>query len=719
MIQKILNINSKSFNNYSSNDEFKKVNIIFGINGSGKTSLAKWLEEKELDKSRVFNSEYVSKNILTQDSLMGVKLTVGQAAVDIEKIVTNIKKANINLLNHQKQIERARDRKEKNLLTILNTNLEQAKKHFELTKSIKQKPHAEDDPIKAFHLWIKDIQSNSSMPNSSKELEQQKILYQGNISDLKLQELIGKERFNKFAKAMKKVIPTSSDNITNEIIKWITSGLEVHNMNNENEVCQFCGNSFNGPKIAKIIKEKTNNEHAQYISALKKIDNDFNQVKSNIVTIKNKFNDFNIDLAIKFIDTIKNKIATKIKDTSISVSVDNDDFNDLSNFYSKVKEENANYQKKLDIVNNQLSKIERVARSWIGEQLKENAEIPKIIESIQKYKQKDADYTFVINSNNEWKSNQESAKSDLKAFKDLVNNQFELLGLNFRLEIMPDDKHYLVKSTISGKKLNTKDLSEGECRLLGFLQFYFALFDKPHESLAQGVELIIIDDPITSLDTNNRYYLTELVNNLAKEILSFPGQLFIFTHSSLDFHNFGFNANKQKTEWFTISKDIQGHSSISIADADKKKNYSDYYQANFNDVFRFALLSRSKLPTDNYISYGNKARLLFESHARTHYKLEYVTNREHDKLKEFYQIPEEADECLTDMLDVINSLSHGMTFSDENPISPLELQRNIRFMFKVLYNKDKFHVEQMVGNLINKGNHHDVDQWLSDYDLKD
>lgn len=86
MIKEIMNINSKSFNNYSSNDKFKEINIIFGTNGSGKTSLARWLVENDLSNSRVFNSEYVQKNILTQDSLKGVKLTVGQTAVDIEKV---------------------------------------------------------------------------------------------------------------------------------------------------------------------------------------------------------------------------------------------------------------------------------------------------------------------------------------------------------------------------------------------------------------------------------------------------------------------------------------------------------------------------------------------------------------------------------------------------------------------------------------------------------
>ncbi|MBS7524832.1 hypothetical protein LGVB_01735 (plasmid) [Lactobacillus gasseri] len=713
MIQDIMNISSKSFDNYSSNDKFKNINIIFGANGSGKTSLARWLVENDLSNSRVFNSEYVQKNILTQDSLKGVKLTVGQTAVDVEKNIMSIKDANENIQNQINEFKRNLNKENDRLLTIMNDTLSKAKNHFDLSKKINQKKHAKDDPVEAFHFWINDIRPNLSIPNSSKELEQQLEIYRNNIERLELQSLISKDRFDKFSRAMAKPIPNTSENITNEIVEWISKGLKVHNMASHDEICRFCGNKFNGPEIAKKVEEKVNNEHAKYIQALQIMDNDLNSIKEKILTIKTRFDEFNTESVIKFIDDMREKIVSKVKDTSVPIPVSDIDFSDFSNFYDELQKKASIYRGKIKDINSQLSQIESVAKSWVGNQLQENNEIPKIIEGIQKDKELIEKYTLIIHENNKWISRQESETSDLKTFRDLSNHQFDLLGLNFRLEIMPDDQHYLVKSTISDKKLSTKDLSEGECRLLGFLQFYFDLFDKPYKSLAPGVDLIILDDPITSLDINNRYYLTELVNKLIKELSSLSSQLFIFTHSSLDFHNFGFNANKEKTEWFKISKNSHGNSSISIAGPDEKKNYSDYYQANFKDLFQFALIPQGKLPTDNYISYGNKARLLFESHARTHYRIEYTTNREHDKLKEFYRIPDNADEDFTNMLDVINSLSHGMTFADENPISSRELQRSIRFLFEVLYNKDRFHVEQMAGDLINKSNKYDILTWLS------
>lgn len=142
------------------------------------------------------------------------------------------------------------------------------------------------------------------------------------------------------------------------------------------------------------------------------------------------------------------------------------------------------------------------------------------------------------------------------------------------------------------------------------------------------------------------------------------------------------------------------------------QNYSDYYRSNFQSVFEFAVRSKKDLTEKDCIRYGNKARWVFESHARTHYNITYATKGSRDTLKECYEVPEEEEEAFLRMLDVINSLSHGNSFVEEYTMSPVEVQKNIREMFSVLYRKDRFHVEHMVGDLLNKQNKNDVMVWL-------
>lgn len=233
-------------------------------------------------------------------------------------------------------------------MIILDNTLSQAKKHFDLSKNIKQKQHAKNNPVEAFHLWIKDIRPNLSMPNSSKELEQQIKIYQTDIENLKLQSLINKDRFDKFLEAMAKPIPNPSENITYEIVEWISNGLKVHNMENNDEICRFCGNKFDGPKIAKEIEEKVNNEHAKYIQALQNMDKDLNSIRERILTIKTNFGEFDTESVINFIDDMRAKIGSKVKDTSIPIPVNDINFSDFLNFYDELQKKiSLNFKNKL------------------------------------------------------------------------------------------------------------------------------------------------------------------------------------------------------------------------------------------------------------------------------------------------------------------------------------------------------------------------------------
>ena len=60
MINKVNNLNEKSFKNYSGPDkEFKEKNIIFGYNGRGKSSLAKGIIQEFLKDNENKKDDYV------------------------------------------------------------------------------------------------------------------------------------------------------------------------------------------------------------------------------------------------------------------------------------------------------------------------------------------------------------------------------------------------------------------------------------------------------------------------------------------------------------------------------------------------------------------------------------------------------------------------------------------------------------------------------------
>ncbi len=697
MIETLETINSKSFDNYFCSEKLSGVNLFFGTNGSGKSALSKWIFSLDEEYTRVFDTEYVRNNILAEEGISGVRLTVGQDKIDIEQQLEHIRTANANLQNENNLLFNSRVKLKDELYNLLNHELNNAKTRFS-TKKINQKPRAKDDPEKALQLWLGDIQDDSSQKAESlTELEQQLALEKDSFIKLQTVLSIDKERYDKFIKVLGTSISIPTEEITTAIASWIESGLndEIHDMTNSDETCKFCGNNFDGPHLEETIKEKLGTNHAKNITALERLKNDLKTSKKKSTEIK----DVDNKLFIEMVDKITGIIDKKINDTSKIFVVEENVWENLSALDKKIIDKKENLSQSINTLEKLISTVESLAKSWVGSQLKSNTRVSEMCSALKKCDTKIAENGNIIRSNNQWISEKQHINSDLQPFADLVNSQFEVLGLDFLFEVTEDAKSYNVKHKNSKVDLKPEDLSEGERRLVAFLHFYFDLFDEPDKSFVATLNTIIIDDPITSLDMENRYYLTELINKFIKEVKSLNKQLFIFTHSSLDFHNFGYGDSS--VTHFRISKNIQGNSQIKRLNKGDLKNYSDYYKTFFEQLFEFAQMSKNKVnEVINFRQYANQARIVFESHARTHYKIENATSAESNlpQLYETYSIEEERQQDFQSMLNIINSLSHGFSFTEQdlNEVPVGAVHKAVKQMFGILHKKDSAHVRAMI-----------------------
>lgn len=106
----------------------------------------------------------------------------------------------------------------------------------------------------------------------------------------------------------------------------------------------------------------------------------------------------------------------------------------------------------------------------------------------------------------------------------------------------------------------------------------------------------------------------------------------------------------------------------------------------------------AKLTEDiHYLRFGNQCRFILESHARSNYNIENVTNNVLDDIMRVYNVDIIYKARISRMLDIINSLSHGISYSwDEvSSISPREIQKAARTVLWMLYQKDSAHVLAM------------------------
>lgn len=99
MLNKLENVSYKSFDNYTSEDDLTKVNIFFGRNGSGKSSLSEWLRRLDNEKSVIFNTGYLKNNIEEVEEIDGVNLVIGEESINHSDQIKHLNSA-INSLEN-------------------------------------------------------------------------------------------------------------------------------------------------------------------------------------------------------------------------------------------------------------------------------------------------------------------------------------------------------------------------------------------------------------------------------------------------------------------------------------------------------------------------------------------------------------------------------------------------------------------------------------------
>lgn len=359
-------------------------------------------------------------------------------------------------------------------------------------------------------------------------------------------------------------------------------------------------------------------------------------------------------------------------------------------------------RKKFNELQEEKANVERIAKKRTGELIVENSDIRDELDLISKVKEELSKNRDSHNKLAEEIGALENKKNNYDGFKKLINRQLKICGADFQLENSPSNTNGEFNIVLSHSLLENKQLSEGEVRLIAFLKFYYDLFykiDSDDAQLKENISTIMFDDPVTSVDLNNRYFITELINELINNYISRNQTgIIIFTHSDYDFHNFAFSARKAKR--FLIRKDKQNCSEVAYLEKNMFLNYSDTYKSSFQDIVNFAVTSKNKLEEfKNYWKLGNQARYVLETHARSNYELEYATQKGIGELKKFYRIEDKNQEAVSLMLNTINALSHGTSYiqGSFNEVPSKVIQGVIRTLIKLLYQKDKEHVKCMSG----------------------
>lgn len=705
MIEQVRNFSQKSFVNYTGPvEKFAEVNILFGYNGRGKTSLANGLVEEFLKDSnneeknyRFFNRNYITNNLMLEQSkdskIKGVIANFGQKDIDSEKQIKELELKIIDtkeLGNEIKQlnkevrdeIDRIHDTKKGNIAISKKPKSKSNEEVIALyNKDIKEAKKIEFDEEK-----LLNTKGDNSIENERSKIE--KILIP-QISSYKKEELIN----------IKEIFTKKYDNIdipSSKIISWITEGIDLHK---EGENCKFCGGRIELSNIKNKIEQYNKNEKQKDSVILTEFNYKLTRYISeidNLIMLKdNIIINFEQDLTASFecfenskklLENYQQTFCKKIEDINENIEFDDANFlliiSRIDEAYKKIVNEKNQI---LKMLNEKESKINVLIKGAIGLEIKRNTFINNTM-GIVKEKTERLKKTEQQNKENLDKIDElRKSKSNTKDFADHISMILSMLEINLKLEVVQND--YVIKQSITNDVLKIEDISEGEQNLLALLYFYYELFnDNEQKNLKDEIKMIIIDDPIASVDDVNKMYVLELV----KKVVELKNvQIFTFTHVWEDFCNICYGKqNNDNYIFFEIKKDING-SKIEVA-----KTNETPYKHNFKEIYDFSQKSDcSNLNDCEIYHYPNIMRKILEEYLSFKVKNSSPTssNIGNIKLALCGEKPSANDEMrLGTLLNVCNILSHKASRN------PDEILKSAKFLMNKIKDSDKLHFNTMI-----------------------
>ncbi|ABK50455.1 conserved hypothetical protein (plasmid) [Shewanella sp. ANA-3] len=560
--------------------DLKKINFIYGANGCGKTTASTYLSQPNDDKYQhcqiiwenerplgtlVYNKAFREKNFGSSD-IAGV-FTLGQAT---KEQIDSIKEKKASLQNEQDQIAR--------LIVSLNQQTDATN-------------DAENDITercwKVFKSYESEFRSALTGSIGSKARFRDKMLSEltntGSTALLSLEELQTKGKtllgerppvYPLLSSSTSTTLPTieedsiwskviigKSDVAISELIShlsnndWVNQG---RNYIGSDSRCPFCQQNTIDDEFKKELERYFDDTFLRDIEQVKTLERSYRSMTDSLLeefqnTLdtekKNTDTKLDTDLYQTHLTSLKNIIksnhlefVSKSEKASLQVNVTSSRA-EIAKLNSLIKEANDTLNKHNKLARDFdsslavfIQEIWRFLTNQIEDDLKKynkgtkgrNKAVTKISENLTQRRTKESGLTRDIK---DLSRNMTSVQPTV----DEINRLLVGFGfLNFKISpstTLPN--HYSIERLDGEQAQDT--LSEGEVTFITFLYFYQLTRGSFSEEEIAEDRVVVIDDPISSLDSNVLYIVSALVKDLIREIKtdqeSSIKQLILLTHN--------------------------------------------------------------------------------------------------------------------------------------------------------------------------------------------
>lgn len=670
---KTLHFESEAFQSPSNYDIFpdskRHTCLIYGRNGAGKSTLAKafrnlrgddadgisssslidqagtplTLSEEERKSIYVFDEDYINQKIkIKGDKLESIIMLDEQVDIDdkIHELEAEQKQAEETLSKAESEYSRFTDAESTDNPNFYMTNAKNLLKHRWAPKrkeilNLAGIPNVKEDKVSQLATSVPDSQEEQTRKEYDEKYNLLNSLRRNECHPLPvpvpgIPPVDEKHIIALLSKKVEKPELSERDNrlvqlIFSETTEQIKKTKEVF-LNPEVSECPFCYQPITQDykaHILEIIKAKLNKDVEEHIQELDNahinpLDIDFSvyyaadkalcdECKTQLISLndrisfcnenlKQKINeisspiflsDIGLDnaylLLIASIQALKEKVDQYNqgidKETEIQRQVS--DLNDAIAFYEIQKDYTLYLQKR-----NNMKTADNIVKSA------EN-EIGRIRHEIETLEQKKEQITIAV---------------------DIINSHLRYIFFDKdRLEIKCQDNKYVIKSR--GRSVRPDAISVGERNIIALCYFFADMFNGKEEKKQYANEtMVVIDDPVSSFDIDNRIGIISFLNRQFRMLLTGNEntRIVLMSHDLQTIDDIGkaFNAINKPKNWKSSTLLLKNNK------LEPKNNILNEYQALINIVYDYA----NGIPNGNELTIGNTTRRVAEAFTTFEYK---------------------------------------------------------------------------------------------------
>lgn len=559
--------------------DLKKLNFVFGTNGSGKTTISRvlrapddysscaivWENEKRIP-CKVYNSDFVAENFRDDSDMPGI-FTLGKEELETKNRIQQIQDALRKLESTQGEktvLLKGTDGNGGKAGALVALEKKYTNKFWE------QKQKYDSSPIK-FGMegclsskerfrseLLNQFSSNREPPYTFEELSKRAETAFGDspqtLSEISIPNFVPLLKLSESTILSKRIVGKEDIDISALIKKlnnsdWVKAGMAY--LEKSEGYCPFCQKQV-PHNLTEQLSEYFDDAYSEALKELSDLAIRYTSIGSQLLnqlksigqqnTAMLDVQTFNaaVTLLEKTIEENKRKIDSKRQNPSNSIvlvdygNLPDELVNLVKDANKKIAEHNLTVSRISDerrTLKKQIWKfIVNEASSDIALYKKEKKNLENEIESLESKIKEDERQRKALESK---LRTLQSTLTSVIPTKNLINGWLKEFGFTgFQLAVSSDEHSYsLIRD--DGTPVN-KSLSEGERNFVTFLYFYALLKGSQDNSGNTPEQIVVIDDPVSSMDSEVLFIVSTLIHELYEGICNNSSnikQLVVLSHN--------------------------------------------------------------------------------------------------------------------------------------------------------------------------------------------